>query len=57
MIANARQTWIVADHTKIGNAGFARVRDSLEDIGVVTTQAAAKNMQGLLERGLTVKEV
>ena len=56
MIANARQTWIVADHTKIGNAGFARVRDSLENIGVVTTQAAAKNMQDLLEKGLSVKE-
>lgn len=53
MIANAKSTWIVADHTKIGNAGFARVRDSLEDVGVVTTEAAAENMQELQEMGLT----
>jgi DeoR/GlpR family transcriptional regulator of sugar metabolism len=54
MIANAKQTWIVADHTKVGNAGFARVRDSLKDIGVVTVLSAAKQMQPLQEKGITV---
>jgi DeoR/GlpR family transcriptional regulator of sugar metabolism len=54
MIANAKQTWIVADHTKVGNAGFARVRDSLKDIGVVTVLSAAKQMQPLQEKGIMV---
>lgn len=36
MINNARKTMIVADHTKIGKAGFARICDKLDNIQVVT---------------------
>ena len=36
MIANASSILIAADHTKIERAGFARVRDDLEGITVVT---------------------
>ena len=39
MINNARKTMIVADHTKIGKAGFARVCDKLDNVQVVTNSS------------------
>lgn len=36
MINNARKTMIVADHTKIGKSGFARICDKLDNVQVVT---------------------
>ena len=54
MISNAAKTWIVADHTKIERAGFARVRDSLEGICVVTD---SNNTDDLAAAGMTVINV
>lgn len=54
MIDNARQTWIVADHTKIGKAGFARVRDELAGIGVITRPVEGQCAEELNENGMTV---
>lgn len=51
MIANARSTWIVADHTKIGKAGFARVCDNLSGIGVITNSTETEE---LTQRNVTV---
>lgn len=36
MISNAKNICIVADHTKIGNVGFARVLDDMKDITIIT---------------------
>lgn len=45
MIANARTTLIVADHTKIGKVGFARVCDKLENIHVVTNSTDTEELE------------
>ena len=54
MMSNARRIWIVADHTKIGRAGFARVRDTLDGLGVVTDCCDAAETEALEARGMTV---
>ena len=51
MIANASNTLIVADHTKIERAGFARVRDDLSDISVITNSLDTSE---LAENGVAV---
>lgn len=51
MIANAKSTLIVADHTKIERAGFARVRDDLSDISVITNSLDTSE---LAENGVAV---
>jgi len=53
MMSNARKIWIVADHTKIGKAGFARVRDTIDGIGVVTGNRC-EEAEALTERGMQV---
>lgn len=45
MINNARKTMIVADHTKIGKAGFARVCDKLDNVQVVTNSTDTANLE------------
>lgn len=54
MIANAKNTWIVADHTKIQRAGFARVRDDLTDVGVITNST---DTDELVKHGVTAISV
>ena len=54
MIANASSTLIVADHTKIERAGFARVRDNLEGITVVTD---SNNTDDLASVGMVIINV
>lgn len=51
MICNARKTLIVADHTKIGKAGFARVCDNMDNVYVVTD---GKDTAELAENKVTV---
>jgi len=54
MIAEARNTWIVADHTKIGRAGFARISTDLTDIGLVTGNADEHTLEELKLCGMNV---
>lgn len=54
MIANASNTLIVADHSKIERAGFARVRDDLEGITVVTDSS---NTDELASAGMIIINV
>ena len=54
MIANASSILIAADHTKIERAGFARVRDDLEGITVVTDSS---NTDELASAGMIIINV
>lgn len=54
MINNARKTMIVADHTKIGKAGFARVCDKLDNVQVVTN---SKDTADLVKNNIDVVTV
>lgn len=54
MIAEARNTWIVADHTKIGRAGFARISTELNGIGLITGSADEHALEELKQCGMDV---
>lgn len=54
MIAEARNTWIVADHTKIGRAGFARISTELAGIGLITGSADEAALEELKQCGVDV---
>lgn len=58
MIARAKRTIIVADHTKIGRTGFAHI-DSLDNIDclVTSSQADSEVLQAIRERGIEVRMV
>lgn len=58
MIARAKRTIIVADHTKIGRTGFAHI-DSLDNIDCLVTSSLADSeaLQAIRERGIEVRIV
>ncbi len=58
MIARAKRTIIVADHTKIGRTGFAHI-DSLDNVDclVTSSQADGEVLQAIRERGVEVRIV
>ena len=54
MIAGARNTWIVADHSKIGRAGFARVCSDLSGLGLITGSTDEQVLNELRQCGVEV---
>jgi DeoR family fructose operon transcriptional repressor len=58
MIARAKRTIIVADHTKIGRTGFAHI-DSVDNIDCLVTSSLADSevLQAIRERGVEVRIV
>ena len=54
MIAGARSAWVAVDHSKIGRAGFARICDITDHIGLITTNTDNEALNELNESGVRV---
>ena len=54
MIAGARSAWVVVDHTKIGRAGFVRVCDDTNHVGMVTTDVHSEALRELEDNGMHI---
>lgn len=54
MIAGARSAWVVVDHTKIGRAGFVRVCDDTNHVGMVTTDVHSEALRDLEDNGMHI---
>ena len=54
MIDGARSAWIVVDRSKIGRAGFARIGDDLQQVGLVTSAGDPLETRDLERAGMKI---
>ena len=54
MIDGARSAWIVVDRSKIGRAGFARIGDDLQRVGLVTSAGDPSETRDLEKCGMRI---
>lgn len=54
MIDGARSAWIVVDRSKIGRAGFARIGDDLQQVGLVTSAGDPLETRDLERAGMRI---
>lgn len=54
MIDGARSAWIVVDRSKIGRAGFARIGDDLQRVGLVTSAGDPLETRDLERAGMRI---
>lgn len=54
MIAGARSAWVAVDHSKIGRAGFARICDITDRIGLITTNTENDALNDLESAGVRI---
>ena len=54
MISGARSAWIVVDRSKIGRAGFARIGDDLQQVGLITSAGDPLETRDLERAGMRI---
>lgn len=54
MIDGARSAWIVVDRSKIGRAGFARIGDDLQQVGLITSAGDPLETRDLERAGMRI---
>lgn len=54
MIDGARSAWVIVDRSKIGRAGFARIGDDLQQVGLVTSAGDPLETRDLERAGMKI---